>query len=72
MMIGSNPFWINRKPLIKEYNNFMVVAISISKRDANLHALGHSFENILVLLSMEKVIHMIKYMMILPKINMIN
>ena len=50
----------------------MVVAISISKRDANLHALGHSFENILVLLSMEKVIHMIKYMMILPKINMIN
>ena len=46
MMVGSNPFWINGEPLKKDCKNFMVVAVSISRRDANLHALGHSFENI--------------------------
>jgi len=46
MMIGSNPFWINGQPLKKDCKNFMVLAVSISRRDANLHALGHSFENI--------------------------
>jgi hypothetical protein len=46
MMIGKNPFWINGEPLKRDCKNFMVCAISISRRDANLHALGHSFENI--------------------------
>ena len=46
MMIGSNPFWINGEPLLKDCKNFMVVAISISRRDSNLHALGHGFENL--------------------------
>ena len=45
MMVGSNPFWINGSPIIKDCKNFMIVAVSISRRDANLHALGHGFEN---------------------------
>jgi len=47
MMVGSNPFWINGNPINKNCKNFMIAAISISRRDSNLHALGHSFENIL-------------------------
>ena len=46
MMVGSNSFWINGQPLLRDCKNFMVVAISISRRDANLHALGHGFENL--------------------------
>ena len=46
MMIGSDPFWINGLPLKEDCKNFMVVAVSISRRDANLHVLGHGFENI--------------------------
>ena len=47
MMVGSNPFWINGPPIIKDCKNFMIVAVSISRRDANLHALGHGFENLI-------------------------
>jgi len=47
MMVGSNPFWINGDPINKNCKNFMIAAITISRRDSNLHALGHSFENIL-------------------------
>ena len=47
MMVGSNPFWINGSPIIKDCKNFMIVAVSISRRDANLHALGHGFENLI-------------------------
>ena len=47
MMVGSNAFWINGDPLIKDCKNFMVVAVSISRRDSNLHALGHGFEHLI-------------------------
>ena len=47
MMVGSNPFWINGNPINKNCKNFMIASFSISRRDSNLHALGHSFENIL-------------------------
>ena len=47
MMVGSNSFYINGEPLLKDCKNFMVVAVSISRRDANLHALGHGFENLI-------------------------
>ena len=46
IMIGSNPYWINGLPLKKDCKNFMVVSVIFSRRDANLHALGHSFEDI--------------------------
>ena len=47
MMVGSNPFWINGEPLIKDCKNFMIVSVSISRRESNLHALGHVFENLI-------------------------
>ena len=46
IMVGSNPYWINGEPLKKDCKNFMVVSVAFSRRDANLHALGHSFEDI--------------------------
>ena len=47
MMVGSNPFWINGNPMKKNCKHFMITGFTISRRDSNLHALGHSFENIL-------------------------
>ena len=47
IMVGSDAFWINGEPINKECKNFMIAAFTISRRDANLHALAHSFENIL-------------------------
>jgi len=46
IVVGSNPFWINGEPLKKDCKNFMIVSVLFSRRDANLHALGHSFEDI--------------------------
>lgn len=47
MMVGKAPYWINGNPLKKDCNNFMIANISISRRDANLHALGHGVEGIM-------------------------
>lgn len=47
LMIGKNSYWVNGTPIEKDCPNFIIFNISISRRDANLHALGHSFENIL-------------------------
>ena len=47
MMVGKDAFWINGTPLKKKCNNFIIANISISRRDANLHALGHGFEGIM-------------------------
>ena len=47
MMVGSDPYWINGSPTIKNCKNFMIASFSFSRRDANLHALGHSFENLI-------------------------
>ena len=47
IMVGSNSYWINGDPIIKDCKNFMIIAVSISRRDSNLHALGHGFENLI-------------------------
>lgn len=47
MMVGKAPYWINGTPLKKDCNNFIIANISISRRDANLHALGHGVEGIM-------------------------
>ncbi len=47
MMVGRNAFWINGTPLIQDCDNFMISTISISRRDANLHAYAHSSEFIM-------------------------
>ena len=47
IMIGNNPFWINAPGYILPCENFPIVNVSISRRDANLHALGHGVEGIM-------------------------
>jgi len=46
-MVGSNPFWINGVEIKKDCDNFLFGNISISRRDANLHAYGHGMEGVL-------------------------
>lgn len=47
MMVGNNPFWINAPGYVADCQNFPIVNVSISRRDANLHALGHGVEGIM-------------------------
>ena len=47
MMVGRNPYWINGTPITKDCDNFMIVSVSTSRRDAQFHALMHSQENIM-------------------------
>ncbi len=47
IMVGPNPFWINAPGYVAFCPNFMIANISISRRDANLHALGHGVEGTL-------------------------
>ena len=47
MMVGSNPYWINGSPIRKECKNFLIAGLALSRRDSNLHALGHSLENLI-------------------------
>ena len=47
MMVGSGAFWINGSPIQKECPHFMITGFTISRRDANLHALAHSLEDII-------------------------
>lgn len=47
IMIGNNPYWINAPGYKANCQNFQMANISISRRDANLHALGHGVEGIL-------------------------
>ena len=46
-MIGKSAFWVNGEPIRKNCNNFLLLNVSISRRDANFHALGHGMEGIL-------------------------
>ena len=46
-MVGYKPYWINGTPLTYDCDNFLILNISISRRDANLHALGHGYEGIM-------------------------
>ena len=46
-MVGRSAFWVNGQAFIKECDNFLMFNISISRRDANFHALGHGMEGIM-------------------------
>lgn len=54
IMIGNNPFWINAPGYIADCPNFIMANFSISRRDANLHALGHGIEGIMTAAYSEK------------------
>ena len=47
LMVGREAYWINGTPYLRDCDNFILLNVSISRRDANLHALGHGMEGIL-------------------------
>lgn len=47
ILVGRNAYWINGDPIIRNCDDFLLLNVSISRRDANLHALGHGMEGIL-------------------------
>lgn len=47
IMVGKTPFWINGPSEKRDCSNFILANVSISRRDANLHALLHAMENIM-------------------------
>ena len=47
IMVGSNPYWINGKANTRDCKNFMLLTVSFSRRDSNLHRLGHAFEDLI-------------------------
>ena len=47
MMVGRTAYWVNGTPIQADCDNFIIANVTIARRDANLHALGHSAENIL-------------------------
>lgn len=47
MMVGRTAYWINGAPIIKDCDNFAVINVSISRRDANFECFGHMAENIM-------------------------
>ena len=47
MMVGNKPYWINGAPLEADCENFVVAGFNVERRDSQLHALGHSYEDIM-------------------------
>ncbi len=47
LMVGRSAYWINGVPYIRDCSNFILLNVSISRPDANLHALGHGMEGLL-------------------------
>ena len=47
VMIGSNAFWINGKPILKDCQPFKMINVSISRPDANFECFGHATEQLL-------------------------
>ena len=47
IMVGNNPYWINAPGYKANCSNFQIAGASMSRRDAQLHALEHGVEGIM-------------------------
>lgn len=47
MMVGRGSYWINGTPTEAECDNFIIAGFNVERRDSQLHALGHAYENIM-------------------------
>ena len=47
IMVGNNPYWTNAPGYIADCPNFLIGGASMSRRDAQFHALGHGVESIM-------------------------
>lgn len=47
VMVGSNPYWVNGPGIEKDCDNFIIMTLYVSRRDANFECFGHMAENIM-------------------------
>lgn len=47
VMVGENPYWVNGPGLQKDCDNFIIMTLYISRRDANFECFGHMAENVM-------------------------
>lgn len=47
VMVGSNPYWVNGPGIQKDCDNFVIMTVYVSRRDANFECFGHMAENIM-------------------------
>ena len=47
IMVGNNSYWVNGKEMEKDCDNFVIMTLYVSRRDANFECFGHLAENIM-------------------------
>ena len=47
VMVGNNPYWVNGPGIQKDCDNFIIMTVYVSRRDANFECFGHMAENVM-------------------------
>ena len=47
IMVGNNAYWVNGKEMKKDCDNFLIMTLYVSRRDANFECYGHFAENVM-------------------------
>ena len=47
VMVGNNPYWVNGPAIQKDCDNFIIMTLYISRRDANFECFGYMAENVM-------------------------
>lgn len=47
VMVGNNAYWVNGPGIEKDCQNFVIMTVYVSRRDANFECFGHMAENVM-------------------------
>ena len=47
IMVGNNAYWVNGKEMQRDCDNFLIMTLYVSRRDANFECFGHFAENVM-------------------------
>lgn len=47
VMVGNNAYWVNGPGIEKDCQNFVIMTLYVSRRDANFECFGHMAENVM-------------------------
>ncbi len=47
IMVGNNAYWVNGKEMQEDCDNFLIMTLYVSRRDANFECYGHFAENVM-------------------------
>ena len=47
IMVGNSAYWVNGKEMKKDCDNFLIMTLYVSRRDANFECFGHFAENVM-------------------------